>query len=92
MKQQYQNQGYIDVTTLPSYAGRAGMDFLGMTPILSYADDVVKIPGAVYSGLSRLADDTVQSYNALRSGVEPVYGIRAEILGSSNSYPESITG
>lgn len=80
MKQQYQNQGYIDVTTLPSYVGRAGMDFLGMTPILSYADDVMKIPGAVYSGLSRLADETVQSYNTLRSGVEPVYGIRAGAL------------
>ena len=79
LQQQYANQGYIDASTLPSLSGRAGMDLLGMMPIMSYTDDFAKIPSAVYSGISRLADDTVQSYRALRSGIEPVLGIRPNL-------------
>lgn len=84
MQQQYQNQGYIDANTLPGYVRRAGTDLLGMMPIMSYADDFAKIPGYVYSGLGRMADDTIQSFRALRDGVEPVYGIRAGV-----TYPDT---
>lgn len=86
LKQQYQDQGYIDAKTLPTYISQAGMDVMGTLPMLTYADDFAKIPGYVYSGLGRLADDTVQSFRALRSGVEPVLGFRADPYNQSMDF------
>lgn len=72
----WKQQGYVDINSIP----RAGMDLLGTMPIMSYADDFAKIPGAVISGIGRLANDTVDSYKALTSGVEPVLGIRSNAM------------
>ena len=65
------------------------LNTMGTLPLFNYG---TKFAAPVASGVSRLWDDTVRSYQNLRNGVEPVFGVRSDVLGSPRASDIDIDG